>query len=228
MKVVLYARVSTRDRDQDPETQLLALRDYCDRAGWEICREYVDYASARNYRRRVAWRQLEKDLQARRFKTVVVWKLDRAWRNLRDCVVTLERWDALGITLKSVTQEVIDTTTAAGTFILQIMAASAQFESETISERVTAGMERARRQGTRSGLAIGRPSKIRDPRLIKRFLKLLPEFQAGELSKGEIARRLGIDRRSLGRLMDLVDMETQAERHGDAEEAECQPETTPV
>ncbi len=50
MKVILYARVSTRDGDQDPETQLYALRQYAAQRGWEIVREYVDQASATDLR----------------------------------------------------------------------------------------------------------------------------------------------------------------------------------
>src|ERR687891_672746 len=46
MKVVLYARVSTSDKDQNPETQLVPLRDFCLAQGWEVHREYVDYAPA--------------------------------------------------------------------------------------------------------------------------------------------------------------------------------------
>ena len=58
MKVALYARVSTSDRDQDPETQLMPLRDYCRAQGWEIVGEYVDHPSARDLAHRTGWRQL--------------------------------------------------------------------------------------------------------------------------------------------------------------------------
>ena len=61
MKVAIYARVSTADKDQDPETQLMALRDYCAAQKWKICREYVDYTSALDLARRTAWIQLLDD-----------------------------------------------------------------------------------------------------------------------------------------------------------------------
>ena len=61
MRVALYARVSTSDRDQDPETQLMAIRDYCKAQSWQVAREYVDHASARDMAHRKAWRQLLDD-----------------------------------------------------------------------------------------------------------------------------------------------------------------------
>jgi DNA invertase Pin-like site-specific DNA recombinase len=58
MRVAIYARVSTSDRDQDPEPQLMPLRDFCLAQGWEVYREYVDQAPANGLLHRVQWRQL--------------------------------------------------------------------------------------------------------------------------------------------------------------------------
>ena len=58
MKVGVYARVSTSDKDQKPETQLVPLRDFCQAEGWEVYREYVDQAPATDLTHRVQWRQL--------------------------------------------------------------------------------------------------------------------------------------------------------------------------
>jgi DNA invertase Pin-like site-specific DNA recombinase len=58
MKAALYARVSTKDKDQTPETQLYALREYVAARGWQTVKEYVDQASATNLRDRTAWREL--------------------------------------------------------------------------------------------------------------------------------------------------------------------------
>ena len=57
MKVALAARVSTSDKDQDPETQLMPMREFCLAQGWEVVKEYVDHAPANDLARRVAWRQ---------------------------------------------------------------------------------------------------------------------------------------------------------------------------
>ena len=58
MKAGLYARVSTEDKNQDPETQLYALRQFCKTAGWEVYQEYVDKARAKDYMNRGQWQQL--------------------------------------------------------------------------------------------------------------------------------------------------------------------------
>jgi DNA invertase Pin-like site-specific DNA recombinase len=61
MNVALYARVSTQDKEQNPEVQLVALREYCELAEWEIHGEYVDKASAGDLVGRTAWTRLMKD-----------------------------------------------------------------------------------------------------------------------------------------------------------------------
>ena len=58
MKVAIYARVSTSDKEQNPDTQLLPLRDLCSAQGWEVYREYVDQASASDLGHRKAWREI--------------------------------------------------------------------------------------------------------------------------------------------------------------------------
>ena len=146
MKVALYSRVSTDDREQDPETQLYALRQFCQDAGFEIYKAYVDRARAKDYGRRKEWQQLQKDARMRKFGVVLVFRLDRAFRSVRECVNCLEDWHGRGITLKSIKEEVIDTTSSQGRFILHIMAAVAELESAVIGERVAAGMARAKAQ----------------------------------------------------------------------------------
>ena len=144
MRVGLYARVSTLDKDQDSETQLVALREFVRAQGWEIFREYVDHAPARDLTHRTAWRELLDDAARKRFKTVVVFRLDRAFRSVKDMHDTLATWELLGIAFKSV-REQFDTGTAVGRLLLNLLAAVAEFELEMIRERVRAGMDRARR-----------------------------------------------------------------------------------
>jgi len=150
MEAALYARVSTRDKDQNPENQLRILRKFCDDSGWTYT-EYVDQASAKDYKRRTQWQQLQKDARLKRFDVVVVFRLDRAFRSSRECANLVEDWYERGIRFKSINEDVIDTTTSMGRFILQIMAAVAELESNIIRERVRAGMERTIAEGKRVG-----------------------------------------------------------------------------
>lgn len=101
MKTALYDRISTTDKEQDPDTQLVHLRDYCISQGWQIYREYVDRAPALDVVHRTAWRELRKDATKGKFKVVLVFKLDRAFRSVKHMHDTLYAWDILGISFKS-------------------------------------------------------------------------------------------------------------------------------
>ena len=151
MKVAIYARVSTSDKEQNPDTQLFALREFCSKAGWEIAGEYVDYARAKDFKRRVRWQQLLKDANQYNFKVVLVFRLDRAFRSVRECTNIIQDWFDRGVTFKSLREDIIDTSTSQGKFILHIMAAVAELESGIISERVTAGIARTIAEGNRFG-----------------------------------------------------------------------------
>lgn len=147
MKVALYARVSTDDKDQNPETQLFALRQFCHDAGWEVYQEYVDCARAKDYLHRTAWQQLQKDARLRKFKAVVLFDLTRGWRDTRECLNCIHDWFERGIGVKIIKWGIIDTTTSMGQLILQIFAALAEFESSFIGDRIRAGMARAKAEG---------------------------------------------------------------------------------
>ena len=198
MRVAVYARVSTADKDQDPETQLMALRDYCAARGWAVVREYVDHGvSGRDLVRRRQWRTLQDDAAKRRFQAVVVFKLDRAFRSVKDLHDHLAAWDMIGVSFICV-RDSFDTATPAGRLLMNMLAAVAEFELDLISERVKAGMERARRQGHR----IGRP-RVTDKRGFRtRFGAVLQRLQAGDLSRRRAARELDIGYATLKRLLD--------------------------
>ena len=137
MRLALYARVSTRDKDQDPETQLHRLRHVvAQHPDWRVAATYVDRAPATDLARRTAWRQLLDDAARRRFDAVLVFKLDRAFRSVKHLHDTLAVWEPLGIGLLSA-QEGFDTTTALGRLLLNLLASLAEFELELIRERVS-------------------------------------------------------------------------------------------
>ena len=197
MRVAVYARVSTIDKDQDPETQLLVLRDYCRANDWTIVNEYVDKAPANDLLHRTAWRSLLDDAGKRKFQTVLVFKLDRAFRSVKHMHDTLAVWEIVGVSFRSV-REQFDTTTAVGRLTLNLLAALAEFELEMIRERVKAGMDRARRQGKR----IGRPPVTSRRGFKTRCMAVIRRVEAGELSKRKAAKELGIGSATLKRIMD--------------------------
>lgn len=154
MRVAVYARVSKES--QNPENQIIELREYAERRGFEVYRVYVDRVSgARDSR--PALNDLMMDARQKRFDVVLVWKLDRLGRSLQHLIQIISEWENLGINFICVTQN-IDTTSPSGKLIFHIFGAIAEFERELIRERVRAGLRRARREGKK----LGRPKGSKD------------------------------------------------------------------
>ena len=98
MKAAIYARVSTLD--QEPENQLVELRQYVEARRWSAV-EHVDRGISGAKDRRPALDQLLADARRRRFDVVVCWRLDRLGRNLKHLIMLLEELQALGIAFVS-------------------------------------------------------------------------------------------------------------------------------
>lgn len=179
-RVAIYARVSTVDKGQDPETQLVGLREYATRRGFVLAGEYVDYASGIR-EDRPQYRRLVEAVRKRHIDVVLVWRYDRFARSTQALVHALQEFQHLGVDFISY-QENIDTTTPQGEMIFTVMASLAQFESALISARVKAGMARARSQGKRI-------SRAPLPAAVQRRIAAL--YQQG-LSIHQIGKQLGI------------------------------------
>lgn len=156
MRAALYARVSTFD--QDPDVQLYELRELARQRGWTST-EYSDHGVSGLRASRPALDQLRADVKRGRVDVVVVWKLDRLGRSLLDLVHVLDELTRSGVGFVSARDPGIDTTTALGRLLLQIVGAFAQFERDLIAERTRAGLARARAAGVR----LGRPLRELDP-----------------------------------------------------------------
>jgi DNA invertase Pin-like site-specific DNA recombinase len=170
--LVGYARVSTQD--QDLALQLDALQAAgCDKV-------YEEKASGAQRDRPELKAALD---YMRDGDTLVVWKLDRLARSLKQLIETIEAFGERGIGLRSLT-EAIDTTTVGGKLVFHIFAALAEFERGVIRERTLAGLQAARARG-RLG---GRPPalKPKDLAVAKSMLK------DPEITVTEVARRLGV------------------------------------
>ena len=146
MRAAIYARVSTRDKGQDVENQLIQLREYCSRQGWTHA-EYIDHASAKTDDRE-NFKQLFTDASRRKFDVVVVWALDRFTREgVLETFQHVERLRRWNIAFESYTEPHFRTTGPAGELMLAVAAWIAKQERLRISERTKAGMARARLQG---------------------------------------------------------------------------------
>jgi DNA invertase Pin-like site-specific DNA recombinase len=182
MRVAIYARVSTGE--QNPELQLRELRDYAERRGFIIHREYVETVpgDVRRRKRAPEFEAMMADARRRRFDCVLVWKYDRFARSLGALVAALQEFRDLGIDFISHTQA-IDTTTPMGRLFFHVIGSFAEFERDVIVERVRAGLANARAKGKR----LGRP--IQDPAAEQRVLALKRDEG---LSLRQIAAREGL------------------------------------
>jgi DNA invertase Pin-like site-specific DNA recombinase len=178
----IYARVSLAN--QEPENQLQELRAYVTARGWHSV-EFTDRGVSGAKERRPALDQLVTAARRRRIDVVVCWRLDRLGRNLRHLVTLVDEFQVLGVQFVSL-GESIDTTTPAGRLQLHILAALAEFERARISERVRAGMARARAQGRR----LGRPRASVPPVPIPPGLTVRGAADLWGCSRATAARRL--------------------------------------
>ena len=181
IRCALYARVSTRDHDQNPETQLYALRQYAAAQGWEIKAEYVDTASAQDFRGRKQWRALLKRLPRGGIDLVAVTKLDRAFRSVKNTYDTLSVLEGYRVDFVTTTQP-IDTTTPSGRLLLGVLSVFAQFELELTRERINEGLDRARAEGKRLGRPPG--SKDKKPREKRGYQKAWDNRRENQAATG--------------------------------------------
>ena len=174
-----YARVSTAEQNLTLQTDALAA------AGCE--RIFVETASGAQRDRPELQRALD---FMRPGDTLVVWKLDRLARSMRQLIDTVELLQSKAMGFRSLT-EAIDTTTAGGMLVFHIFGALAQFERAIIRERTKAGLDAARARGRKGG----RPPKLSEAKL--RVAKTL--LRDPEISVAEVARHVGVSPATLFR-----------------------------
>jgi DNA invertase Pin-like site-specific DNA recombinase len=167
-----YARVSTND--QNAALQVDALKH----AG--CLRVFTDHASGSKSSRPELDKMLD---QLRPSDVVVVWRLDRLGRSLKNLIELVEGLADRGVGFRSLSES-IDTTTANGRLFFSIMGALAEFERDLIRERTHAGLAAARTRG-RVG---GRPS-VMDAKKIDKARKL---YDSGQHTVAEIAEMLAV------------------------------------
>lgn len=149
MKVGLYCRVSTADKEQDPDLQLGRLREYCKNHGHEIVSEYVEFKSGKDWNR-PELKKIMEDAKARRIEAIIVTKLDRFSRSVLDSEIAMRdlgHWKVAFITM----DQPIDTSSPWGNMQRQMFEVFAELERVMLAERVKEGMEKAKAEGKRIG-----------------------------------------------------------------------------
>ena len=174
-----YARVSTDDQETDLQIDALKKAN-CERI-------YQEKASGAKADRPELMKMLD---NARKGDVVVVWKLDRLARSIRQLLDTAAMLEKRGVELCSLTEQ-INTATPGGRLTFHLFAALAEFERDILRERVNAGLKAARKRG-RVG---GRPPSLTEADL-KKARALL---RSGDYTKSQVAQELGVGRHTLWR-----------------------------
>src|SRR6266404_7413291 len=155
MKIALYARVSTKDKGQETENQLVQLREFAAKQGWQITREYIDRETGSNSDR-AEFQAMFADASKRKFDLLVFWSLDRLSREgVLETLQHLNRLTSYGVGYRSFTEQYFDSCGIFKDAVIAIIATVAKQERVRISLRVRAGLEVARAKGKR----IGRPPR---------------------------------------------------------------------
>lgn len=186
MKVAIYARVSTADKGQDPENQLVQLRDWCGSSGHTIAGEYIDFETGRTDKRK-EFNRLFEEAHQRRFDVVLFWALDRFSREgMVPTILHLQRLASYGVGFHSFTEAHLATDNElVRNILLALLASLAKVEAQKISERTKAGMARARAKGKR----IGRPT-------LPQELQAKLAARVAEVGAYAAAKELGVDRKT--------------------------------
>jgi len=187
MKVGIYARVSTHDQQTLP-LQIKALRAYVKQRKWSLVQQIQEVGSGATLRPKRE--ELLKAARRRDIDLILVWRLDRWGRSLADLIATLGELTDLGVGFVSLT-EALDLTTSSGRAMAGMLAVFAEFEREILRERVRAGLAQARADGRVLGRPLSASKKEKEVKTL---------FAKG-LSKSEIARRIGIGRTSVRRIL---------------------------
>lgn len=188
MKTAVYVRCSSKNNSQDTDNQLLQLSKFCKDQHFEIFKVYTDYESG-DSENRTAFKTMLSDASKHKFSLLLFWSLDRFSREgVRQTIHYLQVLESYGITYKSYTEQYIDSSGIFKDVIISILATLAKQEKIRISERVKAGLEKAKQKGRVGGR----------PKLSDEVIQQIKQLKCLNYSNRKIARELKISNNSVG------------------------------
>lgn len=150
MQTAIYCRVSTEEQATEGfsiNAQKDKLTKYADVNDWNVVDYYVDDGiSGKNLNERPEVTRLINDVKSGKINNVLVYKLDRLTRSVKDLIYLIELFDSHNCTFNSQTEK-IDTSNAVGRMFVKIIGIFAEFERENLAERVTFGYEQKTKEG---------------------------------------------------------------------------------
>lgn len=188
--IAAYLRVSSADQKHD--SQRLEIRRYLKNNGIPLSRVtwYEDTETGTRLKR-PEFDRLQADIFAGKIKTVILWKLDRLSRNLRDGVNVLADWADKGLKIVVITQQ-LELSGVIGRTIAALLLGLAEIEHTNIKERQRAGIEAAKKRGVYTGRVRG-STKANPTRAL--------ELKRKGLTNAEISVALGISHRTVRRYL---------------------------
>jgi site-specific DNA recombinase len=192
----IYIRVSTQDQAQHGfslDAQEDSLQNYAKVLGYEIFKIYRDEGKSAKDLNRPEMINLLKDAQERKFQAIFIYKLDRFSRSLKDLILTIDKLKEWGIDFISL-QDKIETASASGKLMFQIIGAFAEFERNIIGDRTKFGMERKAKEG---GFITKAPRgyKLVNKQLItnnedsQKIKEIFEEFLKSDISLTQLAKK---------------------------------------
>src|SRR5215469_1083453 len=180
LRAGIYARVSTGK--QDNGNQLIQLREFAAKQGWQVVAEYVDVVSGSGKKDRAQFDAMMLAASQRRFDILLFWKLDRLSREgVRKTLAYLERLDSWGVAWRSFMEPFFDSCGIMRDVVISIMATLAEQERINISDRTKAGLQRARKAG-----------RVPGPKRAELDMSEVRKRQAKGESLRSIAKALGV------------------------------------
>jgi DNA invertase Pin-like site-specific DNA recombinase len=195
-RAAIYVRVSTTD--QHPEVQLNPLREYAEARAFEIVAEHVDHGVSGAKASRPQLDEMMAAARRRDVDVIVIAKLDRLARSVQHLVELAGELKALGVDLV-VRDQAIDTSTPTGRLLFHVLGSIAEFERDLIRERINAGLDLARKRGTKFGRppATNAKQRARILRLRKSGHSLRAIAERVNVGRGTVERVLAATRSAL-------------------------------
>ena len=183
MKTAIYVRVSTNNKGQDTDNQLMILRQYCTDMNYQVYDEYVDEVSG-GTSDRPSFKRMFTDASKHKFDMVLFWSLDRFSREgTRTTIHLLEQLEQYGICFRSYTEQYIDSSGIFKDVIISLLSTLAKQEKLRQSERVIAGLKRSREKYGRIG---GRP------KISENVFEDIIKLKKDGVTNRQIGKKLGI------------------------------------
>ena len=191
MKTAIYVRISTSTKNQSNDNQLIVLREYCNKMGYQIVNEYCDEVSG-GTSDRPAYKQLFADASKRKFDLVLFWSLDRWSREgTRATIKSLEQLESYGINFKAYSEQYIYSCGIFKDVVISLLSTLARQEKIRISERVMIGLARSNKKGGR-------------PKIENELVNKIKQLKSEGLSNRMIGKELNLSHSTVGVYLKMV------------------------